>query len=124
MLTNRRYSFKHTSSAERGVSDHHHLIQPMMKTTFKKEESNVFAYRDYKKFKSKLLPKFHHNNVIFTSFENNLVYVLNQQAPKVFCRNQKLQFNKALKEAIMKLSQLKNNTIWLSLIRRRKNYIF
>ena len=95
-----------------------------MKTTFKKEESNVFAYRDYKKFKSKLLPKFHHNNVIFTSFENNLVYVLNQQAPKVFCRNQKLHFNKALKEAIMKLSQLKNNTIRLSLIRRRKNYIF
>ena len=38
ILTNRRYSFKHTSSTETGLNDHHHLISSMMKTTFEKEE--------------------------------------------------------------------------------------
>ena len=116
ILTNRRYSFKHTSSTETGLSDHHHLISSMMKTTFEKEESKVLVYRDYKNFnfncfKSELLSKFHHNNVTFTSFENNFVNVLNQQAPKkskVFRGNQKPHLNKSLRAAIMKRSRLKN----------------
>ena len=33
ILTNRRYSFKYNSSTEIGLSDHHHLIFSMMKTT-------------------------------------------------------------------------------------------
>ena len=41
ILTNRRYSFKHTSSTETGPSDHHHLISSMTKTTFEKEESKL-----------------------------------------------------------------------------------
>ena len=87
ILTNRRHSFKHTSSTETGLSDHHHLISSMMKTTFEKEGSKVLVYRDYKNFSfnsfnSELLSKFHHNNVTFTSFENNFVNVLNQQAHK------------------------------------------
>ena len=47
----------------------------------------------------------------FTSFENNFVNVLNQQAPKkskVFRGNQKPQLNKSLRAAIMKCSRLKN----------------
>ena len=87
ILTNRKYSFKHTSSAETGLSDRHHLISPMTKTTFENEESKVLIYRDYKTFnfnslKSELLSKFHHNNVTFTSFEKNIVNVLNQHAPQ------------------------------------------
>ena len=112
ILTNRRYSFKHTSFIETGLSDHHHLISSMMKTTFEKEESKVLVYQDYKNFsfnsfKSELLSKFHHNNVTFTSFENNFVNVLNQQAPKkskVFRGNQKPHLNKSLRAAIMKRS--------------------
>ena len=46
ILTNRRYSFKHTSSTETGLSDHHHLISSMMKTIFEKEESKGLKYRD------------------------------------------------------------------------------
>ena len=69
----------------------------MMKTTFEKEEPKTLVCRDYQNcsfnsFKSELLSKFHHNNVTFTSFENNFVNVLNQQAPKkskVFRGNQK-----------------------------------
>ena len=82
ILINKRYSFKHTSPTEKGLSDHHHLISSMMKTTFEKE---VLVYCNYKYFnfncfKSKLLFKFHHNNATFTSFENNFVSVLNQQS--------------------------------------------
>ena len=109
ILTNRRYSFKYTSSTETGLSDHHHLISSAMKTTFAKEESKVLLYRDYKKFnfgsfKSELLYEFHHNNVTFTSFENNFVNVLNLQAhkkSKAFCGNQRLHLNKLLKVAII-----------------------
>ena len=47
----------------------------------------------------------------FTSFENNFVNVLSQQAPKkskVFGGNQKPHLNKSLRAAIMKRSRLKN----------------
>ena len=87
ILTNRRHSFKHTSSIETGLSDHYHLISSMMKATFEKEQSKVLVYQDYKKFsfnsfKSELLSKFYDNNVAFSSFENDFENVLNQQAPK------------------------------------------
>ena len=90
----------------------------MMKTTFEKEESKVLVYRDYKNFnfncfKLELLSKFHLSKVTFTSFENNLVNVLNQQAPKnskVFRGNQKPHLKKLLRAAIMKRSRLKNIT--------------
>ena len=41
LLINRRYSFKNTSSTETGLSDHHHLISSVMKTSFEKEGSKV-----------------------------------------------------------------------------------
>ena len=34
ILTNRKYSFKNTTSYETGLSDHHHMILTMLKTTF------------------------------------------------------------------------------------------
>ena len=115
LIINRSYSFKHTSSTETGLSDHHHLISSMMKATFEKEESKVLVYQDYKSFsfnsfKSELLSKFHHNNVTFTSFENNFANALNQKAPKKssFRGNQKPHLNKSLRVAIMKRPRLKN----------------
>ena len=50
ILTERKYCFKHTSSFETGLSDHHHLIYSMLKTTFKKEDSKQFIFRDYRHF--------------------------------------------------------------------------
>ena len=88
-----------------------------MKTTFEKEESKVLIYpQDYKSFnfnsfQSELLSTFHHNNMTFTSFENNFANVLNQQAPKkskVFRGNRKPHLSKSLRAAIMKSSQPKN----------------
>ena len=39
IITNRKYSFKNTSSYETGLSDHYHLIYSVMKIAFKYEES-------------------------------------------------------------------------------------
>ena len=38
ILTNRKYCFQGTSSFETGLSDHHHLIYSIFKSTFEKEE--------------------------------------------------------------------------------------
>ena len=37
ILTNRKYCFKHSSTFETGLSDHHHLVYSMLKTCFKRE---------------------------------------------------------------------------------------
>ena len=50
ILANRKYYFKNTSSFETGISDHHHLIYSMLKTTFEKEESKKRTYCNYKQF--------------------------------------------------------------------------
>ena len=41
ILTNRKFLFKNSTSFETGLSDHHHLIYSMLKTTFHKEEPNA-----------------------------------------------------------------------------------
>ena len=51
--TNRKYSFKKTSSYETGLTDHHHLIYSVMKTTFKCEEPKILIYRNYPNFSQK-----------------------------------------------------------------------
>ena len=57
ILTNRKYCFENTSSFETGISDHHHLIHSMLKTTFEKEESKIVTYRNYKQFQSENFEK-------------------------------------------------------------------
>ena len=54
ILTNRKYSFKNTSSYETGLSNHHHLIYSVMKTIFKCEELMWnLIYRNYSNFSQK-----------------------------------------------------------------------
>ena len=50
ILTNRKYSFKNTNTFETGLSDHHHMIYTMLKSTFEKAEPIKLTYRDYKNF--------------------------------------------------------------------------
>ena len=102
ILTNRKFSFKNSTSFETGLSDHHHLIYSMLKTTFHKEEPKTLIYRDYKTFS---LEKFN------TEFETNFGDTLNNQAQKksnIFRGNQKPHINKILRNAIVKRSQVKN----------------
>ena len=39
ILSNRKYCFKHSSTFETGLSDHHHLIYSMLKVTFKTNQN-------------------------------------------------------------------------------------
>ena len=116
ILTKRKYCFKHSSTFESGLSDHHHLVYSMLKTCFKREESKHFIYRDYKNFndtdfrmdlgdKLEKCPK-HYENV-----EKTFVNVSDAHAPrktKVLHGNHKPHVDKNLRKAIMKRSKLKN----------------
>ena len=87
ILTNRKYCFKHTSTFETGLSDHHYLIYSMLKTTFKKEESKQFIYRDYKNFDNTnfqmdLESKLNNCPKKYENFEKTFENVLNAHAPK------------------------------------------
>ena len=55
ILTNRKYFFKNTCFFEIGLSDHHHLIYSVMKTTFKSKEPKKLIYRDYSNLSSECL---------------------------------------------------------------------
>ena len=116
ILTNRKYCFKHTSTFETGLSDHHHLIYSILKTTFKKEESKKFIFRDYKNFDNTnfqmdLESKLNNCPKKYGIFEKTFENVLNAHAPKKIKfvgGNQKPHVDKNLRKAIMKRSQLKN----------------
>ena len=52
-LTNRKYSFKNTSSSKTGLGNHHQLIYSVMKVIFKCEEPQKLIYRNYSNFSLK-----------------------------------------------------------------------
>ena len=86
ILTNRKYCFKHSSTFETGLSDHHHLIYSMLKTIFKKDKPKLFKYRDYKKFDSTafhtdLQNKLDEGPKIYQNFEDTFERVLDAHAP-------------------------------------------
>ena len=49
VLTNRKFLFTFATIFETSLSDHHHLIFSLIKTTFQKEEPKLVIYRDFKK---------------------------------------------------------------------------
>ena len=116
ILTNRKYCFKHSSTFETGLSDHHHLVYSMLKICFKREESKHFIYRDYKNFndmnfRKDLESKLEECPKHYENFEKTFVNVLDAHAPrktKVLRGNHKPHVDKNLREAIMKRSKLKN----------------
>ena len=116
ILTNRKYSFKNTTSYETGLSDHHHMILTMLKTTFQQKEPKCLIYRDYKNFifenfKSDLQEALQSCKGSYEAFDNYFISCLNKHAPnrkKVLRGNEKPHMNKNLRWAIMERSKLKN----------------
>ena len=116
ILTNRKYCFKNISSFENGISDHHHLIYVMLKTTFEKEESKKVTYHSYKQFQwenfeKDLTSSLRNCNEDYENYEQNFIKVLNThplKKVKILMGNHKPHYNKNLREAIMKRSRFKN----------------
>ena len=112
ILTNRKYCFKNTSSFETGISDHHHLIYSMLKTTFEKEESKKVTYRDYKQFQwenfeKDLTSSLRNCNGEYENYEQNFINVLNRHTPKkvrILRGNHKPHYNKSFRKIFMTLS--------------------
>ena len=83
ILTNRKYSFKNTCSFETGLSDHHHLINSVMKTTtFKSEEPIKLNYREHSHFSSKCLKDDFISSICqekhdYSDFEKKIIDTLN-----------------------------------------------
>ena len=117
ILTNKKLSFQKSQSFETGVSDHHHMIYTMLKSTFIHLPPKEITYRSYKNFsKEDFTTELRYNLEAsqigdFTSLYTILTETLDNHAPfkKRFLRgNNKPHVNKTLRKAIMKRSRLKN----------------
>ena len=87
ILTNRKSSFKNTTSYETGLSVHHHMILTMLKTTFQQKEPKCLIYRHYKNFifenfKSDLQETLQSCKGSYDAFGNYFTSSLNKHAPK------------------------------------------
>ena len=116
VLTNRKYSFKSATSYKTGLSDHHHMIPTMLKTTFQQTKPKRLIYRDYKNpkfanFKSDLQEALQSCKGSYDAFDDYFTSSLNKHAPKkkkVLWGNEKPHMKKNLRPAIMRRSKLKN----------------
>ena len=87
ILTNKKYSFKHSDSVETGISHHHNLIYTMLKTTFSKAQPKLVHYRQYKTFNFESFKVSLGNALESCSVNNNdfdqiFTSTLNQHTPK------------------------------------------
>ena len=137
ILTTQKYSFKNTCPFETGISDHHHLIYSVMKTTFKSEEPKKLIYYDYSNFSSECFKDdFISSNCQEThdhlDFKKRFIDTLNKHVPKkieTLPGSQKPHINKTLHEANMKRLQLKNkatkirNATDVSNHKKQRNYV-
>ena len=106
ILTNRKHCFQGTSSFETGLSDHHHLIYSILKSTFEKEEPKQVIYRNYKHFQwqhfeNNLKSSLNNCNGNFDLYEKAFTSALNSHAPKkvkVLRENHKPHLNKKTTE--------------------------
>ena len=88
ILTNRKYSFKSSTSFETSLSNHHHLIYSIVKKRFHIKEPKKLFCCDYKTFfletiSSELFSKLEsQENNDFETFFKNFVVTFNNQAPE------------------------------------------
>ena len=88
ILTNRRFSFKHSKCYKTGISNHHHhLIYSMLKSNISNSEPKLVKCRDYKKFsfdnsKTSLYSALRHCSTDYQYFEYIFTPILNEYAPQ------------------------------------------
>ena len=137
ILTNRRFSFKHSNSYETGISDHHHLIYSMLKSDLSNSKPKLVNYRDYKRlyfenFKTSLDNALQHWSTNYKHFQYIFTSVLNEYAPKkkkAIRGNHKPHLNKELRKAFMLRSKLRNKAnkttsgIEIAAYKKHRNYV-
>ena len=127
ILTNRKYSFKYTSSYETGLSDHHHMIYTMLKSSFINIEPKLLNYRDYKNLNFGNFKDLGEALLIcrnsYDEFKSAFIRALDKHATKkkkCLRRNNKPHITKPLRQAIMKPHKA-NKTKLLTDLRNYKN---
>ena len=108
--------FGHFTTCMKELSDNHHLIYFVIKTTFKSEEPKKLIDCDYSNvfpecFKDDFMSSIRQETHDYSEFEKKFIDTLEKHALKkikTFRGNQKPHTNKKLRKAIMKRSQLKN----------------
>ena len=136
ILTNCPGSFQNSCVIETGLSDFHKMIVTVMKTSYRKIESRVINYRDYKSFsnegfresllenlKGKLSGNSDQN---FSNFVNTCNAVLDKQLPKKkkYVRaNQSPFMNKTLSKVIMLRTHLRNKFFKNRSNENKTNYV-
>ena len=137
ILTNRKYSFKYTSSYETGLSDHRHMIYTILKSSFTNIEPKLLNYREYKNFsfgnfKEDLSETLLDCRNSYDEFESAFITALKKHVPKKkkwLWGNNKPHIRKPLRQAIMKLSKLKNKAnktkrlIDIRNYKKQRNYV-
>ena len=130
ILTNRKYSFKYTSSYETGLSDHHHMIYAMLKSSFINIDPKLLNYRDYKNFnfgnfKEDLSEALLICRKSYDETESAFITPLDKHAPKKkkwLRGNNRPHVAKPLSQAIAKQSKLKNKANKTKLLTDIRNY--
>ena len=105
ILTNQKFCFKNSSTFETGLSDHHHLIYSILKTTFKKEDSKRLVYRECKNFNNeyfKMILKIDRRNAL--EIMNHLQIYLSQ----IDMLREKLKFTRKSKTSCRQKSSSSN----------------
>ena len=120
ILSNQKYSLQNTGSFDCGLSDYHHLVYTMLKSTYVKLPPKTILYRCFKNFSeinfvndlyNELSLHFYNSFSSYDIFESIFAAVLDKHAPmksKCIRGNEKPHMNKCLKKAIMKRTRLWN----------------
>ena len=116
-LTTNKYLFQKTNSFETGISDHHHLIATVLKTTFERFPAKLITFRSYEhswndslknKFKSEAYAI---QSADIGSLKTVTIKSLNTVAPfkkRIVRGNNKPQITSLIRKEIMTRSRLKN----------------
>ena len=119
ILSNQKHCLHSTGGVNTGVSDHHHLIYTMLRSTYHRKPPKTVPYRCYRKFVKQnfeydLANELYDKNLDigdYNTFEDVFESVLDKHDPmksKQIRGNEKPHVNKELRKAIMKRSRLWN----------------
>ena len=120
ILTNSPKSFQNTCTIDTGLSDFHHMVITVLKTSFKKQSPKIITYRDYKSFSNEVfrnellneLSRYDILKISFDEFSDVNTKILDKIAPtkQRYVRSNQMPFmNKNITKSIMTRSRLKNN---------------